>query len=674
MNEPPVPERFLSRAQSLRCEIERHTRLYYVENAPEIDDRAFDQLMDELMELESRYPTLRSSDSPTQRVGGEPVDGFTQVNHEPPMLSLGNSYDLAELAAWTERLNKREPDEAIDYVAELKVDGVSIGLVYKDGALVQAVTRGTGAVGDDVTFNVRTIRMLPLRLRGPAPQRLVLRGEIYMPRPAFEALNQEREAADLPLYANPRNTTAGTVRLLDSREVARRRLAVTVYQSATDLGLGGHFATLEALTDLGLPVAARAERCADLAALEAYIERWRLARHDLPFETDGVVVKVDRLDLHDRLGTTAKAPRWAIAYKFAAERAQSVVHDISVQVGRTGKLTPVAEFDPVQLAGTTVKRATLHNYEDLARKDIRVGDTVYLEKGGDIIPKVIEVVLDQRAAGTMPYRPPSACPVCGEPVEQLDDEVAVRCVNPACPAIVRESIGHYVSRGAMNIEGLGDKLIDQLLAADLIADYTSLYALRKEDLVGLDRWGERSAENLVAEIAASKTERNLAHLLFGLGIRHVGARVARLMAEDLATMDGVLDADTDRLEAIAEIGPKVAESVIRFFLREQNRARIEALREAGVNLLQPTQCATDGPWVGKVVVLTGALSEPRRAIQGRLEALGARVSGSVSRKTDLVVAGEKAGSKLEKAQRFGVEVIDEAGLAERLESSTKEVS
>ncbi len=651
-----------ARIAELRAELERHNELYYVFARPEISDQAFDALLRELIELEREHPHLHSADSPSQRVGGAPVEGFEQVAHEPPMLSLDNTYSFEEVEGWVERLRRLEPDAELAWVAELKLDGVSISLIYENGILTRAVTRGNGTVGDDVTANVRTIRTLPLRLRGEVPERLVLRGEIYMPRPVFERLNEEREKAGEALYANPRNTTAGTVRLLDSREVARRGLKVAVYQCAAGLEAASHGESLEALRSWGLPMESRWQLCASVEEIRAYIETWRDRRRGMEFETDGVVLKIDDLDLQERLGVTAKAPRWAVAYKFAAEQAETVVRAISVQVGRTGALTPVAELEPVLLAGTTVKRATLHNYEDLARKDIRVGDTVFLEKGGDIIPKVVAVRPELRPAGAEPYEIPKECPVCGQPVVRFEGEVALRCVNAGCPAVVRESIGHYVSRNAMSIEGLGDKLIDQLLREELIVDYTSLYALQKNDLARLEGWGEKSAVNLLAEIEKSK-ERPLAFLLHALGIRFVGSRVAKILAERFGDLDRLAAASQEELEAVEEVGPKVAASVLAFFADETNRQRIEALRAHGARFTQPRkEKAAGSPFSGKTVVLTGTLSRPRGQVKKQLEALGARVSGSVSKKTDFLVAGESAGSKLTRAESLGVDVIDEAEL------------
>lgn len=679
-----VPEKDAERAEQLREELERHNRLYYVEGTPEISDREFDELMQELIDLEEAHPELRRPDSPTQRVGGEPVEGFEEVEHDPPMLSLSNTYDEDELNDWQERLRKRlaEVDAAslLSYVAELKIDGVSISLLYEDGVLARAVTRGNGEVGDDVTKNVRTIRTLPLRLRtDDPPPRLQVRGEIYMPKKVFERINEEREERGEPLYANPRNTTAGTVRLQDSKEVARRGLEIAVFQCTEPdaLAAGGDAEeeapttqgnVLDRLAELGLPIQSAWQRCDTLEAVHDYIESWRERRHELPYETDGVVVKVDRLDLHEELGRTGKAPRWAVAYKYAAEQAKTRVRDIVVQVGRTGALTPVAELEAVQLAGTTVKRATLHNYEDLSRKDVRVGDLVVLEKGGDVIPKVVRVVESERPDDSEPWQMPERCPRCDHDVVQLEGEVAHRCINPGCPAVASQSIQHFVSRGAMDIEGLGEKLVEQLLEEELVRDWTDLYRLEVDDLKDLEGWGETSAKKLVAEIEKSK-ERDLAHLLHGIGIRFVGERVARLLAEHFLHLDQLMEASREELEEIDEIGPKVADSVATFFEDEDNRRRIEDLREQGVNLTQPEPetAEEDSPVAGKTIVLTGALESMKRSeAKKRLEALGARVTGSVSKNTDLVIAGEDAGSKLDKARSLGVEVVGEAELLEYL--------
>ncbi len=669
-----------ARAAELRNALRRHERLYYA-GSPEISDREFDALMDELLEIERAHPALVTPDSPSQRVGGEPVDGFDQIDHQPPMLSLDNTYNEEELDDWMDRLQKLLVDElgdsdsfGIPLVTELKVDGVSISILYEDGVLTQAATRGNGRVGDDVTENVKTIRAIPLRLDESAdpPARLLVRGEIYMPRSVFMQLNERRKAADEPLYVNPRNTTAGTIRLLDSREVASRSLSAVVYDAASPQLSERHSETLERLVSFGLPVHPSWQVCHTTAEVHAYLEHWTERRHALDFDTDGVVVKVEGVGQREIFGATSKAPRWAVAYKFEAEQALTKVEGIGAQVGRTGALTPVAFLEPVFVAGTTVKRATLHNYEDLARKDVRVGDVVAIEKGGDIIPKVVEVRVSERPRDSVPFVPPTHCPVCGEPVAKLDDEVALRCVNVACPAVVRESIRHFVSRNAMNIEGLGEKLIDQLLEAGLVEDYTSLYELRAEDLIGLEGWGEKSATRLREELEKSKGQ-GLARLLHAVGIRFVGERVAAILARDLKTLDAIEAASEDDLTELEEIGPKVAASVRQFLDHPGNRERLDRLRSFGVSVeaLEPEVSAdAQSPLEGQRVVLTGTLeSMTRSAAKRRLEQLGARVSGSVSAKTDLLIAGEKAGSKLKKAEELGVETLDEAGLIQLLESA-----
>jgi DNA ligase (NAD+) len=502
---PKVDRRIRARVEELRRDLARHEDLYYRLGKPEISDSEFDARMAELVALEIEHPELAAPDSPTQRVGGAPLGGFEQVSHVPPMQSLDNTSSLAEVGEWIERLRRREPDAELGFVAELKIDGVSISLLYEDGVFARGATRGNGLVGDDVTANLRTVRALPLRLRGEAPPRLLVRGEVYLPRSVFARLNREREEAGEPLFVNPRNSAAGTIRMLDSRTVARRQLSLLVYQIAEGLEEPTHAATLDHLERWGFPVDHSWRRCGDLDAIESFVADWRGKRHELDFETDGVVLKVDDLELRRRLGSTAKSPRWAVAFKFEAERAATRVEAIRVQVGRTGVLTPVADLEPVFVGGTTVRRATLHNYEDLARKDVRVGDTVWIERGGDVIPKVVEVDLGKRPADSAPFELPERCPECGEPVTRFEGEVAWRCVNPVCPAVVAESIRHFVGRNAMDIEGLGDERVDQLLEAGLIRDFPDLYDLHthKEDLVGLDGWGERSAEKLLKSIEAS---------------------------------------------------------------------------------------------------------------------------------------------------------------------------
>lgn len=664
-----------ARVEELREAIRDHEHAYYVEAKPCISDREFDQLMHELLELEEAHPELRAPDSPTQRVGGEPLEGFESVEHDPPMQSLDNAYGEEELDEWMQRQLRRleseggldadaaPEDRGVELVAELKIDGVSMSILYENRVLVRAATRGNGRVGDDVTENVRTIRALPLRLPEDAPDRLLVRAEVFMPRSVFAELNEERRKADQPLYVNPRNTTAGTVRLLDSREVARRRLSAIVFDAAVpELGRT-HWDSLASLEALGLPVHDSRALCSDLDEVKQFLARWREQRGDLDFDTDGVVLKVNSRTLRDLLGSTSKAPRWAIAYKFDAEQAVTRVSEIRAQVGRTGAVTPVAELEPVFVGGTTVARATLHNYEDLARKDVRTGDTVVIEKGGDIIPKVVRVELDARPDDSEPFEPPTQCPVCDHALHRFEGEVALRCVNSACPAIVSESVQHFVGRSAMAIEGLGAKLIEQLLEEELIRDYTSLYELRAEDLAALEGWGATSANKLLEEVERSKS-RGLGPLLFALGIRFVGERVAGILASHFGSLDALIEADTEALEAVPEIGPKVAASLRATFDDEENRERIERLRSFGVDFTAPSaESNGDGRLEGRTVVLTGTLSTmTRREAKAELEALGARVSGSVSKNTDLLVAGENAGSKLAKAEKLSVEIWDEERL------------
>lgn len=667
------------RAAFLREELQRHERLYYLDAKPEISDRDFDRLMAELAAIEEEHPELRTADSPTQRVGGEPTEGFEQVEHEPPMLSLDNTYDHDELEEWVERLKRLLPDTEFEFICELKVDGVSLSLLYEDGVLTQAATRGNGRVGDLVTANARTIRTLPLRLPAAAPARLLVRAETYMRRSAFAALNEQRAAAGQELYANPRNTTAGTVRQLDSRDVARRRLDVACYEwvqpaDDDDKERPSHGESLAALADLGLPVNDSWRRCKGLGEVVSFCDEWQEKRGDLDFEIDGVVVKVDDPDLRQRLGATAKAPRWAVAFKFEAEQAETVVRAINAQVGRTGAVTPVAELEPVLVAGTTVKRATLHNYEDLARKDVRVGDAVVIEKGGDIIPKVVSVFEERRGPESKPFAPPGECPVCDAKLYQPEEEALLRCVNAACPAVVREAIRHFASRNAMDIEGMGDWLVGELVGGGLVRDPADLYDLKVEQLADLKktndaRLGEKAAARTVASLKESRKERSLSRLIYALGIRFVGDSTASLLARRFRTVDGLAAASAEELEEVDEIGARIAESVRAFFDSERNQDLLRRLKEAGLEFEEGAAAdeGVDQPLEGKVFVLTGTLEGmTRNEAAARITAQGGKVTGSVSGKTDFLVAGEKAGSKLRKAEQLGVEVLDQAGLEELL--------
>lgn len=654
------------RVEELRSEIRRHERLYYLDGRPEITDVEFDRMMSELADLERLHPDLAAPDSPTRRVGGEPAEGFATVAHALPMLSLENAYSWEEAEAWRARVVRALGEEPGGYVGELKIDGLSIALRYEEGVLVRGATRGDGVRGEDVTDNVRTIRTIPLRLSEPAT--LEARGEVFYPRSAFRRLNAEREAAGEPLFANPRNAAAGTLRLLDSRITARRGLAGCLYSIAQAGELPEtQAATLERLRALGLPAHPHWRRFATFDEVREFVRHWDTARADLDFETDGVVIKVDDRRLQEELGSTAKSPRWAFAYKYRPEDATTVVREISVHVGRTGVMTPVAHFDPIVLAGTTVKRATLHNYEDLARKDVRVGDTIIVEKGGDVIPKVVRVVPEKRPPESVPFAMPETCPVCGDPVAREPGEVATRCVNPSCPAVIREALRHFCSRRAMKIEGLGEKLVDQLVREGLLSDVASIYTLTAESLANLDRWGEKSASNLVAEIEQSKAN-DLSRLLFALGIRHVGEKAARMLALKFGSLDALVEATEEDLQGVDEVGPNTASAVTAWFSHPRHRELVERLRTQGVNFLSKETRAGDGRLAGKTVVITGILpGVTREDAARRLEAAGARIAGSVSKKTDYVVAGEAAGSKFEKAKSLGVETVtweEMLGLAE----------
>jgi DNA ligase (NAD+) len=645
------------RVEALRDELRRHERLYYVDNRPEITDPEFDSLMRELIALEAEHPDLASPDSPSRRVGGQPASEFATVVHAEPMLSLENAYSWDEAAAWGARAARVLGREPRGFVAELKIDGLSIGLRYEGGRLVRAATRGDGTRGEDVTDNVRTIRAIPLTIAEETP--FEVRGEVYYSKRAFERVNAEREAEGEPLFANPRNAAAGTLRLLDSRITAKRRLDAWLYGIAEAAPMPATQAeTLERLRSQGFPVHSHWRRCESLEEVRDFVEGWRKRRHELDFETDGVVVKVDDRATQEELGATAKSPRWALAFKYPAEEASTVVREIGVQVGRTGTLTPVAHFDPVGLGGTTVRRATLHNYEDLARKDVRVGDTVVVEKGGDVIPKVVRVVLEKRPAGALPFPMPSRCPVCGDPVVREEGEVATRCVNPGCPAVIREALRHFCGRRAMNIEGLGEKLIDQLVKAGLLSDVASIYDLKPADLVELERWGEKSVANLLSEIEKSKAN-DLSRLLFALGIRHVGEKAARTLAARFGSLDRLAQAEAAELESAEEVGPNTAAAIVQYFSHPRHRDLVENLRRHGLRFeAERPRRAAAGPLSGKNVVITGTLSGiSREEAAERLEAAGARVSGSISRKTDYLVVGESAGSKLEKAKSLGVETM-----------------
>ncbi len=657
-----VDEPVRRRVEELQRLIRRHDELYYVRAEPEISDLEYDRLFAELRELEEEWPELATADSPTRRVGGEPLSELQAVRHTIPMLSLDNTYSRDELDAWYDRVTRQLGDEPDGLTAELKIDGISISLLYEDGRLVRGVTRGNGLVGDDVTANVRTIRQLPLLLAA-APRLLEVRGEVYMARSVFEALNRQRRAEEAPEFANPRNATAGSIRLLDPRLAAQRRLSVWCYQIARCEGreLERHSQAMELLADLGLPVNPEWRAGRALADVVGALDEWQVRRRDLDFETDGVVFKVDRVDEQAALGATGRAVRWAVAYKYAPEGKRSRVLGIAVQVGRTGVLTPVANLEPVAIAGSTVARATLHNFEELARLDVRVGDTVWVAKGGEVIPKVVGVDAAERPADAEPFPVPILCPVCRTPVVREAGEVAVRCPNTACPAVVAARLRHFVSRGGMEIDGLGERLLEQLLGEEMISDPASLWELDTDKLAELPGWGEISAANLRRQLGEAAA-RPLHRLLFALGIPHVGERAARLVAERFGSLEAVATADVAELETVAGIGPVIASAIVAWFAEEENRRLVDRLVSRGVNTVEPGPGESSRPLAGLTFVLTGTLTRPRGEVQARLEELGATVSGSVSGRTSYVVAGAEAGSKLERARELGVEVLDEEGL------------
>ena len=671
----PAKKTSAKRIETLREKIRRHEHRYYVLHDPEVSDFEFDQLMKKLEALEQKHPTLVTPDSPTQRVGGQPVAEFPKVRHRAPMLSLDNSYSVEELKEFDRRVRELAGLSHVPYTAELKLDGVSISLAYEDGLLAQATTRGDGREGEDVTSNIRTIRSVPLRVEGKhltkirKPRRFEVRGEVIMTRKAFEALNAEREATGDPRFANPRNSTAGSIRLLDPTLVAQRKLDLYAYGLLVEgrVPMGEHAKILKQLGTMGFKVNPAWRLCSSFEELLQAIEEWEAERDNLPFEIDGIVIKVNETRLWEELGATAKAPRYAHAYKYPARQATTQVLDITVQVGRTGTLTPVANLEPVFLAGSTISRATLHNEEEIRRLGLRVKDFVLIEKGGEVIPKVIKVIPSRRPPDAREFKMPKNCPVCQGHVFREEGEVALRCVNAACPAKLKESLLHFARRRAMTIEGLGDALVDQLVEKNLVRDVADLFTLKKPQLAALERMAEKSAQNLLDQIDRSRTA-ELSRLIFALGIRYVGERTAQLLANHYVSMDKLTAAGTDEMETVPEIGPKVAESIFNFFREKRNLAVLEKLRQAGLNFRQTTVRATSGPLTGKQFVLTGTLPNYSRDDAVRMiEQAGGKITTSVSKKTDYVLVGADPGSKLEKADKLGVTTLDEAQLLALLE-------
>jgi DNA ligase (NAD+) len=661
--------------QKLRDQIRHHEHRYYVLNDPEISDSEFDQLMRRLQDLEREHPELITPDSPTQRVGGQPAEEFPKVRHSVPMISLDNTYSVAELRDFDRRVRELSGRPRVDYVGELKLDGLSMALIYERGVLKRGVTRGDGLTGEDVTANVKTIRAVPLRIdkqkvdllgQREAFDRFEVRGEVIMPRAAFEKLNTQREAAGEPKFANPRNSAAGTMRLLDSRVVAQRQLDMYLYQMLVNqtAPLAEHWKVLAALAGMGFKVNCHRRLCHSFEEILDYIEEWESKRADLDYEIDGIVMKVNDTRLWEELGSTAKSPRWAVAYKYPARQATTMVKDIRTQVGRTGTLTPVADLEPVDVGGVTVSHATLHNMDEIERLEVKIGDTVLIQRAGEVIPQVVKVV--KHAAEGREFRMPKRCPVCGGDVHRAEGEVAYRCVNSACPAKLKESLLHFAGRRAMNIDGLGDALVDQLVDKGLVKDAADLYGLTQEQVSSLERMGDKSASNLLKEIENSRNAA-LSRIIFALGIPLVGERTAQLLADHFGSLDELVQARGDELEAVFEVGPKMAKDISEFFREKRNREVVEKLRRTGLRFEQKGARKQDKGLAGKQFVLTGTLPHYSRDEARRMiEAGGGRVTGSVSKRTDYLVAGAEAGSKMGKAKALGVTAIDEAELLKLL--------
>ncbi|HWZ78357.1 MAG TPA: NAD-dependent DNA ligase LigA [Candidatus Sulfotelmatobacter sp.] len=669
----PAAKDVEKKIEALRDKIRHHEYLYYVLDNPEISDQDFDRLMLQLKDLEAEHPSLITPDSPTQRVGGKPREGFVKVRHSSPMLSLDNTYSEEELRNWERRVHELSGRKDVDYVCELKLDGMSLALIYENGTLARGVTRGDGTTGEDVTRNVRTVRSIPLSIdrdklkKAGIPPSFEARGELLMPTAAFKKVNEERERNGLPTFANPRNFTAGTVRQLDANVTAERRLDFFPYILLSNgrTYFERHWETLTALDKAGFKVNQNRKLVHSMDEVWGFIQQWEAKRDSLPYEIDGIVVKVDRVALQDELGFTGKAPRWAIAYKYAARAGITKLENVRWQVGRTGKLTPVAELAPVAIGGTTVRNATLHNMDEIGRLGVKIGDYVQVERGGDVIPKVAKVIDDKdHPRGTQEILAPEKCPVCGTKVVRTEGEVDFRCVNANCPAKLLGTILHFASRGVMNIDGMGEALVTQLTERGLVKNVADIYKLTKADLLSLQRFADKSAQNILDEIENSK-KLPLERVIYGLGIRMVGERTAQFLAEHFGSMEALANAAVEALQNVNEVGPKIAESIAEFFSNPANRKLVERLGEAGLAFKgQKKERGTK--LAGKTFVLTGTLAKyTRDEAKKMIEDAGGKVTGSVSKKTDYVVAGADAGSKLDKAKELGVSVIDEKAM-ERL--------
>lgn len=648
------------RVDALRRVINEHNRRYYVESLPTISDFEFDLLMQELQGIEKKFPELADTASPTQRVGSDLSEGFAQVEHRYPMLSLGNTYSEEELREFDARIAKAF-DEAYEYVCELKFDGASISLTYAGGALKRAVTRGDGLQGDDVTRNVRTVRSIPLQLHGDNfPEEFEVRGEILLPHSSFESMNREREKQGKTLFANPRNAAAGTLKMLDSKEVARRGLdSFIYYMLGADLPFASHYESLQAARLWGFKVSEHAQKCSDIGAVVDFIRRWETARKNLPYDTDGVVIKVNSLAQQRALGVTAKTPRWAIAYKFKAEQAITKFLSVDYQVGRTGAITPVANLEPVKLAGTVVKRASLHNADQIALLDVRIGDTVYVEKGGEIIPKIVGVDASKHSENLLPLQYITVCPECGTPLVRIDGEAKHFCPNESgCPPQIVGRIIHFASRKAMNIEGLGDETLELLYKNGLVKNVADLYDLRKAQIARLERMGDKSAENILQGLENSK-KAPFARVLFALGIRYVGETTAKKLAEAFGSLDALQNATFEQLLEVDEIGEQIAKSALTFFGEEKNQLLLGKLREVGLCFTAEKQQRFSSELEGLTFVITGTLSRPRDEFKQIIEQHGGKATSTISGSTSYLLAGEKAGSKIQKAEKLLVKVIDE---------------
>ena len=675
------------RAEELRRELNYHNHRYYTLDDPVISDGQYDLLLRELREIEAEHPELLTADSPTQRVGGEPSSAFAEVEHSRPMLSLGNAFDFDELAAWHRRISGLLDNKSFDMVCELKIDGLAVNLTYEDGVLVRGATRGNGITGEDVTRNLRTIRTIPLKLEGFVPQgsqRLEVRGEVYLPVEEFRRLNMEREERGEQLYANPRNTGAGTIRQLDPKVTAARNMQIWVYSLNSTDGtefIESHWAALEWLGNVGFRINPNNRLCHSLEEVEDYYRYWLEKRHDLPYEADGVVVKVSPLALQERLGVVGREPRWAIAYKFPAEQATTRLKYIGINVGRTGSLNPYAVLEPVIVSGATVQHASLHNEEDINRKDIRVGDTVIVERAGDVIPQVVGPVPSQRTGQEQVFRMPERCPECDTPVVKAEDDAMHRCPNSSCPAQFFELLKHFVGKNAADIDGLGERWCGILIEKGMVSDVAGLYGLVKDKLLELDRMGDKLATRILVNIEASKS-RPLPRMIFALGITHVGAEVADLLAQNYLGIRELANASEEDLTAIEGIGPKIAESIIAWFQAPENQEVVEKLLAAGVKLEQdslPIAAAAipseDSPFGGLTFVVTGTLSSfSRKDAEARIKELGGKITSSVTKKTSYVVVGESPGSKVATAEKLGIPTLDEDAFVRLLDSPADALS